>query len=194
MSDETKKEFHGVLSAGTGFKLCVLDDSDDTSPKAPKSDVPCLGVWHEGLDGREFDCDYYPTFGCEDCVVNGGDRDPRQESADASIIEDFKDNKGELYDGVKFVAWRLGYAVTPQAALEANGKTGEWCLEGIRDSVGQTVTHEFEGIVEPEAPNAVAALRMILSEPPFDTDARLQAVAARIAPVKSVVKSAEVKP
>jgi hypothetical protein len=176
------------------FKSLTLEGSEDESPDAPESDVPCLGSWHHGMDGSDFDCDYWPDFGCEECVVNGGDRDPRQEAADASIMEDFKDNKGPLYDGVKLLAWHFGYLTNERTSLEAKGSYCDWCLTNVRAPDGTDVLHEFEGINEADAKNPVAALRAILAEPPFCDLEKFKAVAAQIAQVKSPEKSPEVKP
>lgn len=44
-----------------------------------ESTIPCLGRHIHSIDGDDYDCDYPHAghFGCEDCVVNGGRRDPR---------------------------------------------------------------------------------------------------------------------
>ena len=194
---DTKKEFHGVYSNGTGFKLVVLEGSEDESLAAPESDVPCLGSWHHGVDGSDFDCDYNIDFGCDECVVNGGDRDPRQESADQDIVEDFERGVGPLRVGVDLVALHLGYVIPtrpPFACLEANGLHGEWCLENVRGIDGEERSHDFTGICRPEFLNPVAALREILAEPPFCDMEKFKVIAAQIAPVKSETKSPEVKP
>jgi hypothetical protein len=41
--------------------------------------IPCLGRWSHTVDGSDFDCEYDHAggFGCEDCIVNGGNLDPR---------------------------------------------------------------------------------------------------------------------
>ena len=170
------------------FKTITLEGAKDESPAAPKSDVPCLGSWHHGIDGDDFECDYFPAFGCEECVVNGGDRDPRQESADASIIEDFERGVGPLLEGVRLVALHLGYVIPTQppfACLEANGLHGEWCLENVRGIDGEERAHDFTGICRPEFLNPVAALRAILAEPPFCELEKFKVIAAQIAFVKS---------
>jgi hypothetical protein len=41
--------------------------------------IPCKGVAIDNIDGGYYDCEYpFPTH-CEDCIVNGGDVDPRKE-------------------------------------------------------------------------------------------------------------------
>ena len=42
--------------------------------------IPCLGYWSHTINGSDFDCEYEHAghFGCEDCVVNGGDMNPRE--------------------------------------------------------------------------------------------------------------------
>ena len=44
-----------------------------------KPAIPCLGSWSHAVDGSEYNCEYKYAgkFGCEDCLVNGGDKDPR---------------------------------------------------------------------------------------------------------------------
>ena len=43
--------------------------------------LPCLGHMHYSVDGDEYECDYYASCRCEDCVINfeklGGTVDPR---------------------------------------------------------------------------------------------------------------------
>lgn len=41
--------------------------------------IPCLGRWIHTTNGSDFDCDYPRAgkIGCGDCIVNGGEFDPR---------------------------------------------------------------------------------------------------------------------
>ena len=39
--------------------------------------IPCLGFQNNGPDNYDYDCEYYPGFFCEDCILNGGNYDPR---------------------------------------------------------------------------------------------------------------------
>jgi len=54
-------------------------NADKLETLAKPSPIPCEGHWEHTMDGSEFDCDYEfaGNFGCEDCIVNGGKRDPR---------------------------------------------------------------------------------------------------------------------
>ena len=44
--------------------------------------IPCQGYWTYMTDGLDFSCGYEPDFVCDDCIVNGGLRDPRVQSED----------------------------------------------------------------------------------------------------------------
>lgn len=50
-----------------------------TLPKEPP--IPCKGYWTHTTNGEDFECEYGPAgaFGCEECIVNGGKKDPRGE-------------------------------------------------------------------------------------------------------------------
>lgn len=58
------------------FDLSNVRVVGDTEKEPP---IPCLGHWTHTIDGSEHACGYDVDFVCEDCVVNGGRRDPRTE-------------------------------------------------------------------------------------------------------------------
>lgn len=47
--------------------------------REPPADVPCRGYWcHTPDAGLFYECGYgWGAFSCSDCVVNGGNMDPR---------------------------------------------------------------------------------------------------------------------
>ena len=61
---------------------CVIRDAIKKRKKAcvkQTSDVECLGYSVSNSNGDDYDCEYphAEEFGCEHCVVNGGEYDPR---------------------------------------------------------------------------------------------------------------------
>lgn len=65
-----------------------------------ESTIPCLGREVNTTDGRDYDCDYpyAGAFGCEDCVVNGGSKDPR-EPQDSDICDECDGSGTYFIDG-----------------------------------------------------------------------------------------------
>lgn len=58
------------------YVLASISDADSMRPPS----IPCRGRKIETVDwGVDYDCDYEHSgsFGCEDCLVNGGRYDPR---------------------------------------------------------------------------------------------------------------------
>lgn len=41
------------------------------------SPIPCLGYEIHTPDAHEYDCRYRYSIECDECIVNGGDMDPR---------------------------------------------------------------------------------------------------------------------
>jgi len=59
-------DYSGLLAAAKPDKV-----TEYTSP------IPCLGFKIHTPDVYEYDCKYAKAPSCEECVVNGGDIDPR---------------------------------------------------------------------------------------------------------------------
>ncbi len=60
-------------------KLVIEERMRRDAVLAKEPPIPCLGRWIRSIEGDDYDCDYpYPPF-CEDCIVNGGSIDPREE-------------------------------------------------------------------------------------------------------------------
>lgn len=157
-----------------------------------KSDVPCKGYTIDSINfGRDFDCGYSPEFGCEECVVNGGDRDPRQEEADNADLHNAQCGKGPYLEALTALARHLGYRLSAAELpyLEAYSSDGTWVLEGIVLShaaeEGKQASHELPSIDDTDIENPVAALRLILALDEFKDVPTLQAAARKIDDVRT---------
>lgn len=55
----------------------LLPAADPSKVTEYTSPIPCLGFKIHTSDAHEYDCEYEHAPICEDCIVNGGNIDPR---------------------------------------------------------------------------------------------------------------------
>jgi hypothetical protein len=73
---ESRKEWKGRSYRKGGERVRELR----AKASKKRSPILCKGAWEHTVDGSYFDCGYKHAGdlgGCEACVVNGGDKDPR---------------------------------------------------------------------------------------------------------------------
>lgn len=63
-------------------KECIFKDPpEEITPIKNNNDIPKCGLYRiDTPSGAECDCEYNPSFSCEECLVNweiGGHKDPR---------------------------------------------------------------------------------------------------------------------
>jgi len=72
-------QFPGPIDEWLITETKETKETKETEGPENKADFPCLGYHIHSIDGDDFDCEYEfaGDIDCDECMINGGDCDPR---------------------------------------------------------------------------------------------------------------------